>query len=127
MKEVPKESLIADKLNATPLKVKTTEDAYPIIITFSISEKSRNHLDDIESMCENKSEADAIRKSIQRAIGDWIYENIDTLSEGNKYERKIEGALDDENKYKFSFTVIGFNKIIVDEIKVYERDPYKFQ
>ena len=78
-------------------------------------------------MCENKSEADAIRKNIQRAIGDWVYENIDKLSEGNTYERKIEGVLDDENKYKFSFTVISFNKIIVDEIKVYERDPYKFQ
>ena len=127
VKEVPKESLIADKLNATPLKVKTTEDSYPIIITFSISEKSRNHLDDIESMCENKSEADTIRKNIQRAIGEWVYENIDKLGEGNTYERKIEGALDNENEYKFSFTVISFNKIIVDEIKVYERDPYKFQ
>ena len=127
VKEVPKESLIADKLNATPLKVKTTEDAYPIIITFSIGEKSRTHLDDIESMCENKNEADTIRKNIQRAIGEWVYENIDELSKGNTYERKIEGALDDENEYKFSFTVISFSKIIVDEIKVYERDPYKFQ
>ena len=128
LKELPKEGLIVEKLKSNPLKVKIVEeDASPIIIIFSIDEESRAHLDDIESMCENKNEVDTIRKNIQRAIGEWIYENINGVEQGRTYERKVDGALDDEKEYEFLFTIVDYKKIIVNKVKLYERDLYKFQ
>lgn len=127
IKEPPEESLIADKLKSTPLRVNTKDDSAPIIITFSLDEKSNEILDGIESSCMDEKEAINIRENIRRAFGQWVYENFSGLILGYTYTEKTEGALSDENEYEFKFTVIDKKRIIVYEAKIYERDPYRFQ
>lgn len=127
VKELPRKSLIAGRLESSNLKIKRGEDAPSVIIIFSIDEESRSHLDAVEFMCENDNEASAIKNNIRRAIAEWVYENMDDLSQGYTYEKKLLGVLDDEDEYKFLFTVRNLREIIVNKIEVCKRDPYKFE
>lgn len=125
-REIPKESLILKELQSNPLKVCTRDDTLPIIITFSLDEKTTQQLKSIEEDFENEKDANIIRQNIQRAFGQWLYENINQLNPGS-YTKEAEGVLDDESNYAFSFTVLNFKRVVVNKLRIYQRDPYKFE
>ncbi len=120
LKHADPKSYIAESLKSLITKVRTHEYTQPIVIRYLLDEKSIRHLLRLENEYDDRSELDTLRNSIQRAIGQWAYDNKNTkmLIPGGQFIVKAEDPLTDDKEYRFAITTVTGKNLIVRQLRV---------